>query len=700
MLKRTEPSSLNAFSLCLSAVLLLIVTACGGGTQLSDATVAGDAGAGALDTAATLEQPVAGDPGTDVEQPAERERALAVTATPASPKRAIVLLGSIGTSSTRVHAARFDLAIVNMPIASTAATISSYVSDLKTRNPSLVLGQYVAINEIRATDTSLAAAADLNRWWLYNAAGAKLRYTRPDSYETNLTAWAPKDAQGRSWSVWRAEQDAAKFFQPQPKVDFVYTDTVVPQRVSADWKRVGSNQTWQDGTVQAATRVGFNAYWNKLKTLRPGLKVMGNVDPSWLASVEFKGTLDGALLNGMMGKSWSVETWGGWSAMMAQYRTALANTNASKQVVFLAYAEPTDYARMRYGLASAMLENGYFSLWANSGTQPAPWYDEYSAPIGTALDVPPTAAAGNGIWLRRYSNGMVLVNPGTASASYNVGLGYRRLTGTQDPAVNNGAVTTTVTLGPKQGLMLVKDTTTTPPPPPVAPVCKFEFPSGDTSGVYKPMRRGDEATNTDILASWAKANTGVGDVVFLGDSITGAWKFQTTLWNSLATGYSKVNFGVGGDTVQTIAYRLEAGLLNAMNPRSVVLMIGANNVSTTAPTPEITGRAIWNLASLVKCQKPNTRLILMGTLPRGSVGAPNPTVDPVLIAQVQRINAEIARLNLANAGKVAYLDIGSYYMSGTSLNQAMYIDQVHLSNLGYQEWARHLGPVLSQELAR
>ncbi len=699
MLNKTKLVSAKALSLYLGAGLLFMVSACGGGTQASDAVVSTDATAGALDAAATLEQPVDGDPGTDVEQPAVRERALAVVATPTSPKRAIVLLGGIGASATRVHAARFDLAIVNMPIATTAATISSYVNDLKTRNPSLVLGQYVAINEIRATDTSLAAAADLNRWWLYNAAGAKLRYTRPDSYELNLTAWAPKDAQGRSWPIWRAEQDAAKFFQPQPKIDFVYTDTVVPQRVSADWKRIGSNQTWQDSTVQAATRVGFNAYWNKLKAQRPGLKVIANADQSWLASAELKGTLDGALLNGMMGKSWSVETWGGWSAMMAQYRAALANTNASKQVVFLAYAEPTDYARVRYGLASAMLENGYFALWANSGTQPAPWYDEYSAPIGTALDAPPIAAAGNGIWLRRYTNGMVLVNPGAASASYNVGVGYRRLAGTQDPTVNSGAVTTTVTLGPKQGLMLLKDTTLSPPPT-VTPVCKFEFPSGDTSGIYKPLRRGDEATNTDILASWATANTGVGDVVFLGDSITGAWKFQTTLWNSLATGYSKVNFGVGGDTVQTVAYRLEAGLLNNMNPRSVVLMIGANNVSTTAPTPEVTGRAIWNLASLVKCQKPNTRLILMGTLPRASVGAPNPTVDPILIAQVQRINAEIARLNLANAGKVAYLDIGSYYMSGSSLNQAMYIDQVHLSNLGYQEWAKHLGPVLTRELTR
>ena len=85
------------------------------------------------------------------------------------------------------------------------------------------------------------------------------------------------------------------------------------------------------------------------------------------------------------------------------------------------------------------------------------WVDDYGAPIGDAAEAPPTAPAQNGIWMRRYTNGLVLVNPSkTATASINVGSGYKRLTGTQDPSVNNGKAESTVTLGPRQGLLMIR----------------------------------------------------------------------------------------------------------------------------------------------------------------------------------------------------------------------------------------------------
>jgi hypothetical protein len=59
--------------------------------------------------------------------------------------------------------------------------------------------------------------------------------------------------------------------------------------------------------------------------------------------------------------------------------------------------------------------------------------------------------------MRRYTNGIVLVNPSkTATASIDVGPGYKRLAGAQDPSVNNGKAESTVTLGPRQGLLMVK----------------------------------------------------------------------------------------------------------------------------------------------------------------------------------------------------------------------------------------------------
>ena len=85
------------------------------------------------------------------------------------------------------------------------------------------------------------------------------------------------------------------------------------------------------------------------------------------------------------------------------------------------------------------------------------WIDDYGAPIGDAAEAPPKAPAQNGIWMRRYTNGVVLVNPSkTATASINVGPGYKRLAGKQDPSVNHGNAESTVTLGPRQGLLMIR----------------------------------------------------------------------------------------------------------------------------------------------------------------------------------------------------------------------------------------------------
>ena len=43
---------------------------------------------------------------------------------------------------------------------------------------------------------------------------------------------------------------------------------------------------------------------------------MGNTDGD-LSEPEYAGQLEGAFLEGLMGKSWSIETWGGWSKVMS-----------------------------------------------------------------------------------------------------------------------------------------------------------------------------------------------------------------------------------------------------------------------------------------------------------------------------------------------------------------------------------------------
>ena len=104
----------------------------------------------------------------------------------------------------------------------------------------------------------------------------------------------------------------------------------------------------------------------------------------------------------------------------------------------------TDYAAMRFGLAMALMGDGYYTFDNGVfGHYVAWWYDEYDGggrgvgwlgyPEGTAT----RAGAG---WLRTFTHGMAIANPTDAPITVPVPAGYRKLAGAQDPAHNDGAV--------------------------------------------------------------------------------------------------------------------------------------------------------------------------------------------------------------------------------------------------------------------
>jgi hypothetical protein len=142
---------------------------------------------------------------------------------------------------------------------------------------------------------------------------------------------------------------------------------------------------------------------------------------------------------------------------MERYRAEMAQTKAPHDVVFQVCGATADPALARYGLASAMLDDGYFAYTLNADPAP-PWFDEYGAQLGTPAEAPPTAATASGIWVRRYTNGIVLVNPSkTTALTIDIGDGYKHLSGAQDPTVNTGLPERVITLQPRSGMLMVKN---------------------------------------------------------------------------------------------------------------------------------------------------------------------------------------------------------------------------------------------------
>ena len=77
--------------------------------------------------------------------------------------------------------------------------------------------------------------------------------------------------------------------------------------------------------------------------------------------------------------------------------------------------------------------------------------------MGRAIDPPQSGAWQNGVYRRRFENGMALVNPkGNGTKTVQIEPGYKRFSGSQDSATNNGQVVESVTLRERDGLILVR----------------------------------------------------------------------------------------------------------------------------------------------------------------------------------------------------------------------------------------------------
>lgn len=341
--------------------------------------------------------------------------------------------------------------------------IASVVRNIKALSGGKCLvGQYTIMNEAydnarNTSDQDIRSKLDQENWWVHNAAGNKVQWTKIyRAWDINFTALSKPDAAGQRWPEWLVARNDKLYFQTAP-FDLWFCDNVMRQpRVKGDWDHDGKDDNPRDPAIAAAYRAGHQAEWAAIRKLHPGMPIMGNADGP-LTEPEFAGGMEGAFLEGLMGKSWSIEKREGWAGVMKRYREALANTRAPHMVGFNVHGDPKDLRFFRYAYASCLLDDGYFcfSDLAN-GYSSVPWFDEYDFALGTARTPPPAKAWQNGVWRRDFERGVALVNPAAEPVTVTLEPGFRRLQGRQDAAVNSGEAVTTLTLPAKDGIILGK----------------------------------------------------------------------------------------------------------------------------------------------------------------------------------------------------------------------------------------------------
>jgi hypothetical protein len=339
--------------------------------------------------------------------------------------------------------------------------MAKVVQNLKGLSQNHVLvGQYTCLNEAQDNPKD-AATPDVQKklhemnWWARKADGTRVQWTAQyRAWDINFTAGSKPDSSGRCYPQWLAERNDQVFFKPAT-FDIWYCDNVFGKpRVTADWNGNGKDDDPKNPAVAAACRAGHRAEWEQIRRIHPGIALMGNVD-SDLSEPEYAGQLEGAFLEGLMGISWSIETWAGWPAAMKRYRAAMANTRAPHLVGFNVAGDKSDYRFFRYAFASCLLDDGYFCFTDKAqGYSSVAWFDEYDFKLGAAVCKPPAAAWKEGVWRRDFQRGIVLMNPTTQPVTLAVEPGLLRLSGAQAPAVNSGGPATAVVLAAKDGIVL------------------------------------------------------------------------------------------------------------------------------------------------------------------------------------------------------------------------------------------------------
>ena len=170
-------------------------------------------------------------------------------------------------------------------------------------------------------------------------------------------------------------------------------------------------------------------------------------------------------------------------------------------------------------------------------------------------------------------------------------------------------------------------------------------------------------------------------IVFLGDSITQGWNDD---FRGFFGGLNVVNRGISGDTSRGLLLRLPGDVLD-LNPRAVVIMVGANDLAEKAR-----GETVFTNVKLIvdrlKKHSETMRIIVCETFPC----APD---DYRPVAEIQKINAlyaetwdDDARVTVV---KTYRLFAGS---DGASLPKLL-PDRVHPNTSGYAVWSNAMHSV-------
>ena len=220
-------------------------------------------------------------------------------------------------------------------------------------------------------------------------------------------------------------------------------------------------------------------------------------------------------------------------------------------------------------------------------------------------------------------------------------------------------------------------------------------PAAPAKPVPKPRGYDDARTPAAVNAGRQKTflerakDKGI-QLVFLGDSITDFWhKRGKAVWDEFYAKYDAADFGVSGEHTEHTLGHIAGGILNGLNPKAVVIMIGTNNIGHIADErPEWTADGIKAIVKTVHEKLPDAKVLLLGVFPREGK-------DSRHRKQITEINAIIRRLD--DGKQTRFLDLTAKFTDEDGdIPKGIMPDGLHPSAAGYKIWAEAMQPLLDE----
>ncbi len=361
--------------------------------------------------------------------------------------------------SDLANLAKWDVVVLDMD---QQARYPDRIRKLRQQNPKIKILAYIDSTGIAAARfveepnyPGYALAHAIPDAWYLHRGNDRVGFW-PGAWTINVADASPKNAQGEQWADF-----LPRFIQENMWSsglwDGVFLDDALPGAtwfVGSGLDVNGDGKAEDDATVNASWARGWTKLAANLRTrLGKSALIMGN------GSAQYANVTNGILFENFPSNGWAATYKDFSSSVLKNQSPSISAINASANNV----NNPASYKSMRFGLGSAMLGDGYFSYDFGSRDHGQTWwYDEYDASIGktdgSAVALLPTNAKGivNGVWWRPYERGGVIVNSSGAEQRIALDGDYERLRGAQDPAANNGAIESVVTIGSQDALLLIR----------------------------------------------------------------------------------------------------------------------------------------------------------------------------------------------------------------------------------------------------